>query len=262
MPNKLEPPILLAYPGVALWQLLLFFMAGILYLIPTVLAQDTAQQVLSPQVKEVLANTRHFFVENVRTTRRLISELKLGISIDSLQFYELNKDTPESQVKAYLQVLKEGADVGLLSEAGSPGIADPGALAVRLAHQEGIRVMPLAGPSAILMALMASGMNGQSFAFHGYLPIGKGERIKSIQKLEQEALRKKQTQLFMETPFRNTQLLEDLLQHCQPSTLLCIASALTTPEELVKTLPIKDWRSQHPDLHKKPTVFLIFAPNL
>jgi 16S rRNA (cytidine1402-2'-O)-methyltransferase len=231
---------------------------GQLYLIPTVLAPGTNSQVLTSQIKEVIIQTDHFFVENIRTARRFIGELQTGKVIDDIQFYELNKDTVLNDIRKHFSLLKEGKNVGVISEAGCPGIADPGALAVKLAHEQGIRVIPLVGPSSILLALMASGFSGQSFVFHGYLPIDKGERARTVRQMEKEALQKNQTQIFMETPFRNNQLLEDLLTHCQPATLLCIASNITAPDEFIRTMTAKEWKENKPDLHKKPTIFLLY----
>jgi 16S rRNA (cytidine1402-2'-O)-methyltransferase len=226
-----------------------------LYLIPTILAEETQHNVLSPQIKEVVGELNVFFVENVRTARRFISSLKLGKVIDDLTFIELHKDTPESVTAQELKKLTQNA--GVISEAGSPGVADPGAVAVHLAHQMGIRVIPLVGPSSILLALMSSGMSGQSFAFHGYLPIDRALRKKEIQNLEREARQRQQTQIFMETPFRNNQLMEAVLEACAPDTLLCIASNVTAPDEFIKTMSVKNWKSNLPDLHKKPTIFII-----
>ncbi|GAB3167822.1 SAM-dependent methyltransferase [Telluribacter humicola] len=228
-----------------------------LYLIPTVLAEGTAHQVLSPQVLEVIRQVDYFFVENVRTARRFISSLRLGKVIDELTFFELTKDTPKFDTYEQLRQLPAGSTAGIISEAGCPGVADPGAVAVGLAHQLGYTVVPLVGPSSILLALMASGMSGQSFAFHGYLPIDKVQRRKTIQQLEREASQRHQTQLFMETPFRNNQLLEAVLEACHPDTRLCIACHLTAPDELIRTLPVKSWKQQKPDLHKKPTIFIL-----
>ncbi|MGA0558185.1 SAM-dependent methyltransferase [Larkinella sp. VNQ87] len=229
-----------------------------LYLIPTVLAENTAEQVLSPQIRAVVGQTKVFFVENVRTARRFISSLKTGVVIDELTFYELNKDTPETETAGQLRrLLLEQQDAGILSEAGCPGVADPGAVAVRLAHQMGWRVWPLVGPSSILLALMASGMSGQSFAFHGYLPIEKPARLQQIRQLEQDARKRDQTQIFMETPYRNNALLADLLATCHPETRLCIACHLTADDELIRTLSIREWKTQVPDLHKKPSLFLL-----
>ena len=226
-----------------------------LFLIPTILAPDTQETVLSPQIKEVVSNLNVFFVEELRTARRFISSLKLNKTIDDLTFYELSKDTPHSETLAQLKNL--AVDAGIISEAGCPGIADPGAVAVGFAHRLGHRVVPLVGPSSILMALMASGFNGQSFTFNGYLPIDKVLKIKDLKTLEQTAKKKNQTQIFMETPFRNNQILDDVLQNLNPETLLCIACNVTAEDEFIKTLPIKEWRKSMPDLHKKPTIFLL-----
>ena len=232
---------------------------GVLYLIPTVLAPATSEKVLSPQIKEVITHINHFFVENVRTARRFISELQTGKSIENLQFYTLDKDTPVTEAAQYMKILLDGEDVGVLSEAGCPGIADPGAVAVQLAHKNEIRVVPLVGPSSILLALMASGFSGQSFVFHGYLPIDKTERSKAIRQLEKDSIQKNQTQICMETPFRNNQLLQDFLHTCHPDTLLCIATQITAPDEMIRTYKIKDWTKHKPDLHKKPTIFLLYS---
>ena len=226
-----------------------------LFLIPTVLADDTSGTVLSPQITDTVLNLDTFFVENVRTARRFISSLKLGKAIDELTFFELTKDTPLTETRQQLLDLKKNA--GVISEAGCPGVADPGAVAVKLAHEAGIKVVPLVGPSSILLALMASGMSGQSFTFHGYLPIDKVQRKKAIQQLERDAQMRNQTQIFMETPFRNNQLMEAVLETCQSDTSLCVASSITAPDEFIKTLPVRQWRKEKPDLHKKPTIFLI-----
>lgn len=226
-----------------------------IFLIPTVLAEGTENQVLSPQIREAISELDIFFVENVRTARRFISSLKLGKVIDSITFIELHKDTPEAETRDAVKNLTK--DAGILSEAGCPGIADPGAVAVKYAHQVNIRVVPLVGPSSILLALMSSGMSGQSFVFHGYLPIDRAERRKSLQQLERDANQKRQTQIFMETPFRNNQLFDAILEACQPDSLLCIASNVTDPDEFIKSFPIKIWKKNKPDLHKLPTIFLL-----
>lgn len=226
-----------------------------LFLIPTILAPETQESVLSPQIKEVIANTNVFFVEEIRTARRFISSLKIGKVIDEITFFELTKDTPQAETYEQLRNLK--TDAGIISEAGCPGIADPGSVAVGIAHQLGIQVVPLVGPSSILMALMASGMNGQSFVFHGYLPIDKSQKVKALKQIEQDAKRKNQSQIFMETPYRNNQLLEDIIQNLHPETLLCIASNVTANDEFIKTLPIHQWKKHKPDLHKKPTIFVM-----
>jgi 16S rRNA (cytidine1402-2'-O)-methyltransferase len=232
---------------------------GKLFMIPTVLAENTAHWVISPQVKEVIANTKIFLVENPRSARRYISSLKLGITIEELQFEVLDKDTPPEQVSRLMMPLLNGADIGVISEAGCPGIADPGALAVAYAHQKGIKVVPLSGPSSMFLALMGSGFSGQSFAFHGYLPIDKKERAAALKKLEQESVREKRAQLFMETPFRNNQLLADALAFLSPQTKLCIAKNLTAADELIQTKTIADWKNHPLDLHKVPTVFILQA---
>ena len=226
-----------------------------LFLIPTVLAENTSDSVLTPQIKDVITNLNVFFAEDIRTARRFISSLKLGKVIDQITFFELNKDTHPLDTRQQLMTLTQNA--GVISEAGCPGIADPGSVAVKFAHDLGISVVPLVGPSSILLALMASGMSGQSFIFHGYLQIDKVERKKEIQQLEKDAFHKRQTQIFMETPFRNNQLLNAILETCQPDTMLCIASSLTSPEEFIKTWSVRYWRKNVPDLHKKPTIFII-----
>lgn len=232
---------------------------GILYLIPSVLAEGTAQQVISPQIKEVVQNTKYYAVENLRTARRYISSLRLGITIEELQMQVLDKKTKEHQVGQILAPLLEGHDMGVISEAGCPGIADPGALAVEFAHKRGIKVVPLTGPSSMFLALMASGFNGQSFAFHGYIPIDKKARIDAIKKLETDSAANYRTQIFMETPFRNNHLLEDLKNTLNPNTKLCVAKNITGQDEFIKTKTVAEWKKTNLDLHKIPTVFLIYA---
>jgi 16S rRNA (cytidine1402-2'-O)-methyltransferase len=232
---------------------------GKLFMIPTVLAENTAHWVISPQVQEVISHTKIFLVENPRSARRYISSLKLGINIEELQLEVLDKDTPPEQVSRLMMPLLNGADIGVISEAGCPGIADPGALAVAYAHQKGIQVVPISGPSSMFLALMGSGFSGQSFAFHGYLPIDKKERAMTLKRLEQESQREKRAQLFMETPFRNNQLLADALASLSPQTKLCIAKNLTAADELIQTKTISDWKNHPLDLHKVPTVFILQA---
>ena len=230
---------------------------GRLFLIPTVIAPDTTERVLSPQVVAELTRINYFLTENLRTARRFVSSLKLGRPIDQLSFQVLDKRTPDSEIETLAKPLHQGRDVGVLSEAGCPGVADPGARAVAYAHQNRIQVIPLVGPSSFLLALMASGFNGQSFAFHGYLPIDKEKRRKTLYQLEKSARQWHQTQIFMETPYRNNALLRDVLDHCQPTTLLCVAKNVTGTDELILTQSIRQWRQQVPDLHKVPTVFLL-----
>ncbi|MBN8823686.1 MULTISPECIES: SAM-dependent methyltransferase [unclassified Spirosoma] len=229
-----------------------------LYLIPTLLADDTAQMVLPPTIREIIEKTDTYFVENVRSARRFISSLKTSRIIDETLFFELTKDTPPTETRRQIQELTERKQhAGVLSEAGCPGVADPGAVVVGMAHTLGWRVEPLVGPSSILLALMASGMSGQSFVFHGYLPIDRQDRARTLRNLEKEAQQHQQTQIFMETPYRNDALFADILTSCQANTRLCVASNLTAPDALVRTLTIREWKSNVPDLRKKPTVFLL-----
>ena len=233
---------------------------GTLYLIPTILADDTADQVISPQVKDTVQRLTYFIVENLRTARRFVKSICPELVIEQLNFVQVDKDATPAQVQASLKpLLEQGIDAGIISEAGCPGIADPGAEVARYAHQKGIRVVPFAGPSAILLSLMASGFNGQRFAFHGYLPIEKGPRLQTLRNLEKEMLQRDQTQIFMETPYRNNKLLEDLVQTLSGGTRLCIAANITSPEhEFIQTKTIAEWKGKLPDIHKQPAVFLIY----
>lgn len=231
---------------------------GKLFLIPTPLAEDTALAVLPPRVSELCQHLRHYLCENARTSRRFISSLRLGITIEELQIAELNKDTPDGEVPELMAPLFAGHDMGLMSEAGCPAVADPGARAVAHAHQHGITVVPLVGPSSILLALMASGFNGQDFAFTGYLPIDKTARIQAIKNLE-KAARGGQTQIFMETPYRNNHLMADLVQTCPADVLLCVAANITAADEFISTRTIGQWQKQLPELHKQPTIFVMGA---
>ncbi|HSF53037.1 MAG TPA: SAM-dependent methyltransferase [Algoriphagus sp.] len=230
---------------------------GKLFLIPNVLAENTAHWVISPQVQEVIAHTKIFLVENPRSARRYISSLKLGVNLEEVHMEILDKGTPPESINRLMQPLMNGADIGVISEAGCPGIADPGSIAVAYAHQKGIQVVPISGPSSMFLALMGSGFNGQSFAFHGYLPIDKKERAIALKKLEAESVKEKRAQIFMETPFRNNQLLEDLLSTLAPLTKLCIAKNLTAADEFIQTKTIADWKNHPVDLHKIPTVFIL-----
>jgi 16S rRNA (cytidine1402-2'-O)-methyltransferase len=233
-------------------------MVKTLYLIPCHLAEDGKSDAFALANLEVIRHTKYYFVENVRSARRFISSLKLGITIDELTFFELDKNTENQLIKEkILEIPAQVEQVGVLSEAGCPGVADPGAKLVAIAHQLGWKVAPLVGPSSILLGLMASGFNGQRFFFHGYLPIKQEERIKAIRKLEEEAITKGITQLFIETPFRNQSLFQDLLQTLRPNTLLCIASNLTSSNEFVSTKKVVDWKNNIPNINKIPTIFLI-----
>lgn len=231
---------------------------GTLYLIPTPLSDDQGKSI-SPEVMEVVTSLDNFLVENVRTARRFISSLNTGKVIENISFNLLDKKTPPNTIPALMKPVINGMDIGVMSEAGCPGIADPGNLAVQFAHQNDIRVVPLTGPSSIFMSLMASGFNGQSFVFHGYLPIDKNERVQSIKKIEKNALQLHQTQIFMETPYRNNQLVADLIKSCSPSTKLCIARDITGSQEMIRTKRVHEWKKSIPDLHKIPVIFLIYG---
>jgi 16S rRNA (cytidine1402-2'-O)-methyltransferase len=230
------------------------------YLIPNELAEGTAELYLSPIVYQVVRNIKTIFCEDFRTTRRLISKLVKGHrEVESYQLYELTKETTMSQLIAQISTIKEDGEVGIISDAGCPGIADPGALMVAWAHQNNVQVVPLPGPSSILLALMASGLNGQSFAFNGYLPIDKIARRKAILSLEKHCIQTKQTQLFMETPYRNLNMLNDLLLVLNPNTLLTIAYHITGTNEFIKTKRVKEWKANPPQLEKNPSIFAINA---
>lgn len=229
-----------------------------LYLIPTPLADGTTSQVLPPTVTEVITTTDAYFVENLRSARRFITELKTGRVIDETTFHLLDKDTPPADTRKQIQELMERKrNAGVLSEAGCPGVADPGAVVVGIAHKLGWKVVPLVGPSSILLALMASGLSGQSFVFHGYLPIDKHDRSRALRYLEKEAQQRVQTQIFMETPYRNNALMSDIVANCHPETRLCVACNITAPDAFVQTKTLREWKPNLPDLHKKPTVFLL-----
>ncbi|HKL33402.1 MAG TPA: SAM-dependent methyltransferase [Tangfeifania sp.] len=228
-----------------------------LFLIPNVLSDGDWQNVLPVNVLPVLTNTRFFIVENIRTARRFMKQVNKAIDIGQLTFFELNKHTHPNEIPSFLKPLENGEDVAVISEAGCPGVADPGADIVKLAHQKGIAVVPLVGPSSILLALMASGLNGQNFAFNGYLPVQSNERMRAINSLEKKVRNEHQTQIFIETPYRNNQLIADLLKTCSPSTLLCIAANITGENEFIATKSIGKWKKSVPDLHKQPAIFLI-----
>ena len=229
-----------------------------LYLIPTLLAEGTDAQVLPGSIRDIIEKTDVYFVENIRSARRFISGLKTSRLIDETQFFELDKDTPPADTRRQMQELTEcKRHAGVLSEAGCPGVADPGAVVAGIAHALGWRVEPLVGPSSILLALMASGMSGQSFVFHGYLPIDRQDRARALRHLEKEGQQRQQTQIFMETPYRNDALFADILANCQSTTRLCVACNVTASDAFIRTQTIWEWKSQVPDLRKKPTVFLL-----
>lgn len=228
-----------------------------LYLVPNLLSEGDWQNVLPARVLPLLTQTRFFIVENLRTARRFMKQVNQDIEIDDLTFFELNKHTPASEIPSFLKPLEKGEDIAVISEAGCPGVADPGAEIVKLAHQKGITVVPVTGPSSIILSLMASGLNGQNFAFNGYLPVKSTERSKAVKVLEKKAKIEQQTQIFIETPYRNNQLIKDLLKMCSASTLLCIAANLTGENEFIATQSIGEWKKGVPDLHKQPAIFLI-----
>ena len=233
-------------------------MQASLFLIPVTLGDTEHRRVLPEYNLEVIRGIRHFVVENVRTARRFLKKADPAIVIDDLTFYELNKHTSPEVVAGYLAPLAKGESVGVISEAGCPAVADPGADVVAIAQRKRYPVVPLVGPSSIILSVMASGFNGQSFAFHGYLPIDANERMNVIKKLEGRIYSENQTQLFIETPYRNQKLVEELIKLCRPSTKLCIASNITCADEFIQTRPVKDWAGKVPDLAKKPTIFLIY----
>lgn len=233
---------------------------GTLYLIPCTLGDTPAEQVLPQYVIGIARRLKHFVVEHPKSARQFLSALKPEQPIQSLNFATLNEHTVAAELDDLLAPLLAGEDVGIVSEAGCPGIADPGADLVNLAHRRGIRVVPLVGPSSILLALMASGLNGQCFAFHGYLPVADAERNKMIAALESESAKRKQTQLFIETPYRNEKLFGALLTHCRPQTLLCVASDITLPSEQIQTRTVAQWKNlPPPQLNKRPSLFLLLA---
>lgn len=230
---------------------------GKLYLIPTTLGDNEPLEVLPYSVKKIIEELDYFIVENEKTARRFIKKITPKKSLPSLNLYKLDKYAVDMEIRTYLDVCEQGISVGLLSEAGVPAIADPGAEVVKLAHEKGVRVVPMVGPSSIVLAMMASGFNGQNFAFNGYLPIDTSERKKAIKDLERLSKEKQQSQIFIETPYRNEKMFADLKSTLTPTAKLCIACDITLKEEYIKTLMIKDWKNEHPDLHKRPTIFVI-----
>jgi len=230
---------------------------GSLYLIPTTLGDNEPLEVLPLSVKKVVENIDHFIVENEKSARRFIKKITPRKSQPGLKIYLLDKFTTELETKKYLDACLKGISVGLLSEAGVPAIADPGAAIVMQAHEKNIRVIPLVGPSSITMAMMSSGLNGQNFAFNGYLPIEKDKRKTAIKELEKLSKLRKQSQIFIETPYRNESMFADLKRTLTPSTFLCIATDISLKTEIIKTLTVKEWKSRTPDLKKRPTIFII-----
>ncbi|MEQ8241206.1 MAG: SAM-dependent methyltransferase [Cyclobacteriaceae bacterium] len=232
-------------------------MKGNLYLIPSFLSESNDASFIAPMVKDVVCNLDHFLVENIRTSRRFISDLKLGIDISELEFQVLDKTSSEQSLNAFFELLKKGKDIGIISEAGLPGLADPGGLAVAKAHREGVKVVPLPGASAIQTAVSTSGFNGQQFTFHGYLPIDGAARRKSIIQLQEQLKSTGYTQVFMETPFRNLSLLKSLIDHTSGNTYLHVCADCFGTKELTMTKTISEFAKGLPEIHKIPAVFCL-----
>jgi 16S rRNA (cytidine1402-2'-O)-methyltransferase len=232
-------------------------MTGKLYLIPTTLGETEPLEVMPLSIKKVIEQIDYYVVENEKSARRFIKKIAPKKNQSTLHIMLLDKYSEDIETSNYLDICKQGIDVGLLSEAGVPAVADPGASIVKLAHQNNFQVVPLVGPSSILMALMSSGMNGQNFAFNGYLPIDKGDRKRAIKDLERLSKDKNQSQIFIETPYRNEKMFLELKATLGPTTSLCIAADITLSSEYIKTMTVKDWKHQQLDLHKKPAIFII-----
>lgn len=232
---------------------------GKLYLIPMTLGDSPLNSVIPTNVQDFCKNIKVFIVENIRTTRRYLKQIDKSIDIDSLCFLELNKHTKKEEISKYLDKIKN-EDIGIISEAGCPGIADPGADIVEIAHKKNIKVVPLVGPSSILMVVMASGFNGQSFAFNGYIPIKTGERAGKLRELENLSKQKNQTQVFIEAPYRNIGMLEDIIKTCNKNTMLCVACDISTENEYIKSMTVGEWKKIKPEVfHKRPAIFAIFC---
>ena len=233
-------------------------MDAALYLLPVTLGATPLDRVLPQHNIEIIKEIRHFIVEDMRSARRFLRQADAQFDIDGSTFFELNKHTSPNDIAGYLAPLAQGKPMGVISEAGCPAVADPGADVVAIAQRKGLKVVPLVGPSSIILSVMASGFNGQSFAFHGYLPIKPDERARKLKQLEQRVYSEDQTQLFIETPYRNGKMIEDIIKNCRPQTKLCIAANLTCDDEFVRTRTVKDWRGKAPDLSKIPCIFLLY----
>ncbi len=233
-------------------------MENALYLLPVTLGDTPVSKVLPQYNAGIISGIRHFIVEDVRSARRFLRSVDAQFDIDGSQFFELNKHTSPADISGFLKPLIDGKPMGVISEAGCPAVADPGADVVAIAQRKGLKVVPLVGPSSIILSVMASGFNGQSFAFHGYLPIKPDERAKRLRQLEQRVYSEDQTQLFIETPYRNNKMVDDILRNCRPQTRLCIAANITCEGEYVRTRTIKEWKGHVPDLSKIPCIFLIY----
>lgn len=229
-----------------------------LYLIPVTLGDTSIESVLPSYNKSIILEIKYFIVEDIRSARRFLKKVDKDIDIDQLNFFPLNKHTSTNDISGYLKPLQDGNSMGVISEAGCPAVADPGADVVAIAQRNNLKVVPLVGPSSIILSVMGSGFNGQSFAFHGYLPVEPGDRTRRIKELEQRVYSENQTQLFIETPYRNNKMAEDIVKSCRPTTRLCIAANITCPDEYIKTKSVKEWIGKLPDLSKKPCIFLIY----
>lgn len=231
-----------------------------LYLLPVTLGDTPIDKVLPNYNKEIILQIKHFIVEDLRPARRFLKKVDQHIDIDALHFYPMGKHAPTDLFESYLNTLANGEPMGVISEAGCPAVADPGADIVAIAQRKGLKVIPLVGPSSMILAVMGSGFNGQSFAFNGYLPVAPAERAKKIKQLEQRSFTESQTQLFIETPYRNGKMIEELLHTLKPQTKLCIAAGITCSEEFIQTKKVQEWKqTKIPDLNKIPAIFLIYA---
>ncbi|NMH28034.1 SAM-dependent methyltransferase [Flavobacterium silvaticum] len=237
-----------------------FSFTGKLYLIPTTLGESEVNDVLPATISRTIDFISDFVVENEKTARKFIKQTNPEKKQSELRIHVLNKRTEETEFADMIKPMLEGRNVGLMSEAGCPGVADPGAVIVKLAHEKGIQVIPLVGPSSILLALMASGMNGQQFAFNGYLPIDKSDKKSALKNFEKLSADKDQSQIFIETPYRNNKLIEDLLSMLLPDTRLCIAADITLPTEFIRTLKVSEWKKATVDLQNRPAIFILHRP--
>ena len=231
-----------------------------LFLIPVPIANVIPEKVLPVEINRILKDIKYFVVENPKTSMKFLRRTGLNLDFNKITFLTLDEHTRPEEISGLLIPMRNGNDMGLMSEAGMPALADPGAELIALAHNEGFRVKPLTGPSSIALALIASGLNGQNFAFNGYLPVKKEARIQAVRKIEEKLYREKQTQIFMETPYRNMVLLNDILHTCKSATRLCIAADITADNELIITRSIGEWKKNIPDIHKRPAIFIIGMP--
>ena len=225
---------------------------------PVTLGDTPVEKVLPPYNREIILGIKYFIVEDVRSARRFLRKVDSSIDIDGLTFYELNKHTRPEEISGYLRPLEEGSSMGVISEAGCPAVADPGADVVAIAQRKRLKVVPLVGPSSIILSVMGAGFNGQNFAFNGYLPIEPAERIRRLRELEARVYQENQTQLFIETPYRNQKLMDEILRVCRPQTRLCIAANITCEGEYIQTRSVKEWKGHLPELNKIPCIFLIY----